>query len=342
MYELAGSTLSPMILVALTVRREFDARLVLRALVYVSLVSVAVGVLGLLGVFTYHPAGYGSIQRVGVSIQRSRLVGFHGNPNLFAGELLVPFFFLTGQLLAGRKRQRRAIWALMQLSILLIGIALSFSRGVWVGLLAGVMVFTVMARGRKLRRKFYVALAALVLAVVGLIATQPAFTEVYAENTSRMNLKSSRLDLWREWVGFGKRHPVVGFSPGTVAYLRTHGMLGRGDVPPLNTHNFLVTTFVDMGLAGVALMVILLVSALKLARGDTRPHVGQRAGWMGPFLQAAIASSVVASLFSSDMALGAWVAVGIAMSGYLSTKGPRLHPPLNATWPAGVHRGSFR
>lgn len=180
------------------------------------------------------------------------------NPNVVAG-LLTPALFLPFGLFMWLRAQRRAWRAPAMIGVGLIGVimtlilALTQSRGAYLGFLAGVMALFAMRN----RRAAWVALAVM-MGGVAVFALALPMLDINAQTYS-----SGRIEIWTRALKMIGQFPLTGvglnmFAP--VSELLYKDMLG-GKPSLFHAHNMLMQLWLDYGLFGLlaALGVMALV-----------------------------------------------------------------------------------
>jgi hypothetical protein len=312
-YSLAGQTLSPILLAAFAVRNRRELRVVLLGLVLPAIISALVGLLALLGLLDVSVQSYGSIEKIGVSVHKSRMVGFHGDPNFFAGELHLPLFWLLSIRPTGKfGLKKAATWA--SAGLLSFGVLMSVSRGAWIAVGLGFLVWALWS-GLEAGRRIQQILVATILggALFLMVQEVTQVQEIFSMNEERMNLESPRSEYWKGWILYGMARPMFGSGPGSLGYWRDHGMYNLDGRPELSTHNMVVTYFLDIGLVGVSLLFALFavsfgrIRRLWFRRRELAESVDEKA------ICAGLLAAFVSSLFLSVPMLGFQVALGVTL-----------------------------
>lgn len=195
-------------------------------------------------------------------------------PNHFAGflELLLPLA-LAG-LIAGRMKAVGRILIAYALLTMLVGMAVTMSRGGFLGAAAGLaLVLLVLAFERDYRLPALAGMGVILAVIVVMLAYSQALTTRFQRISEaelgtlngRVALWQTAREMWREhfWLGAGPGHFDVRhkeFRPDTIE--------GR----PLRAHNDYLNALADWGVAGAAVAALpwLLVLAGVLR---TLPHV---------------------------------------------------------------------
>ena len=186
-------------------------------------------------VVTRHPADQ-------YAIGHGRAIGTFILPGELAGYLIVflPVMFALARLTTDR-RLRVTAWC--ALGIGAAAFVLTFSRAGWMGLAAAIAFYAVFS-GR-IRRRY----APLIL-LGGLAAVLVVFNAHHnpAENYTR-------LSIWQAGIEIARRFPLTGVGPFDFARIYPLVRLPDGDAEAFHAHSFLLTTFAETGLLGMAAVI---------------------------------------------------------------------------------------
>ena len=202
-----------------------------------------------------------------------RFGGLAGDPNELAAQL-VPALVLCAIVAIAPGKPKIRLLAAAAAVVLLSGIAGAASRGAVVGLAAALLLAPVLLRGMRLRTFVAAgAVASLFAALVVLIAP-PALAHrlhVFSDGGT------GRTDLWRVGLGVVKDHPLTGAGAGNFPLVAPHYagkvFVRRPDLvftQPHVVHNTFLQFFVDTGLVGGVLALIIFVAAVRSAVAAAR------------------------------------------------------------------------
>ncbi len=193
----------------------------------------------------YHTVSTRDFSHFSNNLRYSGVFGYAGQNGLaaFMAELLIFLLALVSGV--------RSLWykGLVYASVLLAGycVLLCFSRGAYVGILAG-LIFLGIAKERK-----YLVVVAVLLATWQTVVPN-AVRERILMTYDGQQVESSaneRLQLWEDAFTIIPEHPILGTGFDTYRYL------GR-NADYLDTHNYYVKVTVETGLIGLGLFVYLL------------------------------------------------------------------------------------
>ncbi len=245
-----------------------------------------------------------------------------GNPNRL-GMLLASLLPLALTLAWARHRWWGYCWRIPTVLVLVLGLALTYSRGCWIGALAG-LLFSSSLAGNK---RFWLQLAATGLAVLLLAHCLPG-----AVSRARAAFKDggahipARVVFWQGALDVIGDHPLLGVGYG-VENSRTAQKLafrlhykdspGIQAPPPAHAHNVVLERLVQVGALGLLTYLwILSVSFRHLWRvharsSDPRERVLARAV-LGALVGLLVAGMFDAPLVHSRIALTFWMLLAVA------------------------------
>lgn len=195
-------------------------------------------------------------------VYRGRGSGTFTCPDHLAGflEMLLPL--ALAMVFWGKHKVLTKVFLCYAAIWLLVGIAITLSRGGWVATLVGLGVFSLALLAQR-RFRLWAAIAIALVVLAGVVfemktgAIQKRFNRDNPEDFNqqlavRLNMWRSALDVWRDhaWWGAGPGLYDEKFRP-----YRPPRLQGR----PLYAHNEYVQALADWGLAGTALLAAALV-----------------------------------------------------------------------------------
>jgi len=237
------------------------------------------------------------------------------NPNGLGAFLLMGALVSLSLALARGLSRTRRVWSAVACLVQLAGIAVTFSRGAWIGLAAGVVALVLLAY----RRYFAPLLAA---GVVAWLAMPQAFvnrlTFAFSSAYITKSLAAGRLYVWKMSLQHMAAHPWFGVGLGTFGGTAavTYGY-GR-----LWVDNFYLQLGAEGGLLLLAFFLwILLRGAKGLVKGYAMgegPYVRALcAGVFGAFVAVAVANLTASVWETLVVGVGFWFLSGLATSAAL-------------------------
>jgi O-antigen ligase len=187
-----------------------------RFLTCLSLTLASVSIVGILQV-SVCPSDPGWIPLASRFFKRcDRAHAFYSIYMTLAGVLSLGLLALLPRVLPGSRDRRW--WVGPTCAAEAVALALSYVRGAWVGVAAGVLALAVMAR-----RARWVLLAMLLGGIVILVAAAPGLRERAASIVDPADpTVRERLLIWRSAFRMVRDHPILGVGPGGVSQVYPH------------------------------------------------------------------------------------------------------------------------
>lgn len=214
------------------------------------------------------------------------------NPNDMALHLVTMLPISVGLLLSTRNQLAKLFYLGCSL-LMLGGIAVTFSRGGFLGLFcaAGVVIWKLRSRHR-----FLVVVGAVVLASALLLFAPGAIADRFSSvfDKDQGSSVSARKDDLKRSLLVTARHPLFGIGIGNYMFRSNRG---------LATHNSYTQVSSELGVAGFVLYVLFMITPLKRLRAIERRHsdtnVKTRYYYLAVCLQASLMGYMVSSFFAS-------------------------------------------
>lgn len=241
----------------------------------------------------------------------TRAYSIVNNPNGLGAFLLLGSLLAASLTLSARSRLRRLIGAGITV-VLLIGIAVTFSRGAYIGLMAGFVALVLLAYRRWIGRL-------LLAAVVGALLVPRRFWDRllfgFSSYYLQLSATNGRLYVWRIALQRMVDHPWWGVGLGTLggtsAYLAGYGRLW------IDSH------YLQLGAeGGVLLLLAFLWVLVRVGKGIVvSAHAardpmlrGVAAGVFGGFVAVCVAGLTTSVWETLVVGTGFWFLAGVASS----------------------------
>jgi putative inorganic carbon (HCO3(-)) transporter len=254
-------------------RRIEDVRWLVGAVV---LVGTAACLLALPGAGQLRP-------RYGGAVVENRAQGLFTEPNQLGSFSALVLFLACALWLGGRVRPVRAAGGLAALAAL-SALALSLSRGSWIGAATGAVVLlaTLPAARRRLLLLAPVAVAAVLVPVV----LQPDIPQLDVIGERLRTFSNPTASPWDDRPGIYREawrqiqdRPLTGFGPGGFPVASSRAESDVRTIGAFHAHNVLLTVAAEAGTPAVLLLVGLTLSvgvtalrAIKRLRSQDRPR----------------------------------------------------------------------
>ncbi|MAR07911.1 MAG: putative bicarbonate transporter, IctB family [Cyanobium sp. NAT70] len=233
-----------------------------------------------------------------------RIYGPLGNPNLLAGYLL-PIIPLAALAIIRWRGIGSRFFALVTLLLSGAATVFTYSRGGWLGLMAGsaVLILLLLLRATRQwppfwRRLLPIAILILGAALLAVAATklEPIRTRVTSLLAGRGDSSNNfRINVWLSSLEMVQDRPWLGIGPGNNAFNRMYPLYQQPKFNALSAYSVPLEILVETGLAGLIASLGLLWSAIK-------------AGLTGLRLDDAAAGAALASLAAIAALLGQGIA----------------------------------
>jgi hypothetical protein len=210
---------------------------------------------------------------------RIRWIGIFEDPNDLGLTILAftPFAIMS-VLSRGASVFRRALWTAAA-SILIYALFLTNSRGTFLGLLA-VFAWLFIRRWGLMRGALLAAAAAAVLFIAG----PSRFAEMSADEASA----SGRIDAWATGLNLLKWRPILGVGYGSFT-----------EYHQLTAHNSVVLCMSELGLTGLYVWLLFIVSGFEEMIIVQRRSIGTRFAFYAEAMQLSLIGFFTAAFFLS-------------------------------------------
>ncbi|MBE7382698.1 MAG: putative bicarbonate transporter, IctB family [Leptolyngbya sp. SIO1E4] len=198
----------------------------------------------------------------------TRVYSYLGNPNLLAG-YLVPAVMLSGAAIFAWPRWTPKLLAVVALLANTACLVLTFSRGGWLGFVAGGFALLVLLvqflsiRFDSFWRRWALpvmiggAATFLVLAIAALEPLRDRVMSIFAVRSDSSN--NFRINVWMAVLDMIKAHPILGIGPGNDAFNKIYPIYQRPRYTALSAYSVILEIAVEAGLLGLTIFLWLLM-----------------------------------------------------------------------------------
>jgi O-antigen ligase len=223
--------------------------------------------------------------------------------------------------------RRIACWLLSL--VMALGLVLSFTRGAWIGVFAGLAVAAIIARHRLLLLGLAGAAVAGFVAIVGLSSAGIDRIRSMFDFTTQDNTGVARGQIWGAALHILRDHPVMGIGQDQFIYQDpSYGVPQLRFFQTSHPHNWVLDFWLRLGLPGLLWILAALVWFFREAGGLWQRHKGTALGALALGLVASMVDFAVHGLldmayFTMDLAVTFWLSMGVLVVVRRETRGDR-------------------
>ena len=230
----------------------------------------------------------------------TRVYSYLGNPNLLAG-YLVPAVMLSGAAVFAWSRWTPKLLAIVALLVNTACLVLTFSRGGWLGFVAGGFALLVLLvqfwsiRFNPFWQRWALPLlmggsvAFLMLAVSALAPLRDRVMSIFAGRSDSSN--NFRINVWIAVIDMIKDRPFLGIGPGNDAFNKVYPLYQQPRYTALSAYSVILEIAVEAGLIGLAIFFWLLTVTFGQGWRQLQ-HLREQQSRQGYWLIAALATMV--------------------------------------------------
>ncbi|MEM6839911.1 MAG: IctB family putative bicarbonate transporter [Cyanobacteria bacterium P01_C01_bin.120] len=197
----------------------------------------------------------------------TRVYSYLGNPNLLAG-YLIPAVMLSGAAVFAWPRWTPKLLAILSTLVNTACLVLTFSRGGWLGFVAGGFALLVLLvqfwsiRFTPFWRRWAIptllggSAAFLLVAIAGLDPLRDRVMTIFAGRSDSSN--NFRINVWMAVIDMIKARPILGIGPGNDAFNQVYPLFQRPRYTALSAYSIFLEIAVEAGLIGLGMFCWLL------------------------------------------------------------------------------------
>ncbi len=228
----------------------------------------------------------------------TRVYSYLGNPNLLAG-YLIPAVMLSGAAIFAWSRWMPKALAVVLALTHTACLVLTFSRGGWLGFIAGSFVLLVLlvqfwsVRFTAFWQRW--ALPVLVggsaaFVVLAVVAVDPLRDRVMSMFVGRQDSSNNfRINVWAGVLDMIRDRPILGIGPGNDAFNKVYPLYQRPRYTALSAYSVFLEIAVEAGLVGLAAFLWLMVVVFGQGWRQLQ-HLREQQSVQGYWLIAALAA----------------------------------------------------
>lgn len=282
--------------------------------IFLVIVAVAVSIHGIYQLVQGVPMGSGWVDPARNPNIKTRVYATFENPNLLAEYLIMMFPVSIALFFYNRNLIKKIIFGISS-GVILISIAFTYSRGGWIGLFIGTLVFLLLVNRKAL-------LALIPVGMVGILFLPSTIIQRFMtignlQDTSsfyRLNLWTKSVDIikdfWYSGIGIG----YIPFQKITPMYIKT--------MAPYHIHNVFLQTAIEMGIIGVTVFILLIFTLFKMgikivSKSESRFVSILMAGYIASLASILTHGMVEHIFFNPKIIMTFWLMVGISINYYV-------------------------
>ncbi|MBM0743373.1 IctB family putative bicarbonate transporter [Phormidium sp. CLA17] len=236
----------------------------------------------------------------------TRVYSYLGNPNLLAGYLIPAIAFSVAAVFVWQSWMQKALAAVMVV-VNSVCLALTFSRGGWIGIVVAVGVLLLLLAHwwsiylPRFWRRWALPIvlgSAAVVVILAMLVVEPLRDRVGSMFAGRGDSSNNfRINVWLAVIEMIKDHPIWGIGPGNVAFNKIYPLYMKARYSALSAYSILLEVILEAGIIGFTCFVWLLTvtiaqgwDAIQRLRQASDSHRDRFTNRDGLWLIAAIAS----------------------------------------------------
>ncbi|MCY4236010.1 MAG: IctB family putative bicarbonate transporter [Cyanobacteria bacterium MAG CAR2_bin_4] len=268
-----------------------------------------------------------------------RLYGSLGNPNLLGGYLVPVIPLAMGAALHWRSWPSR-LFAAVTGGLAALALALTYSRGAWLGLGAGLACFVLLwgwfalprLRGRR-QAVFWILVVAALMGVVTLSGLlEPLQVRLLSALAGRGDSSINfRINVWMAAWRMAQDYALTGIGPGQDAFNRIYPLYQQPLFNALSAYSMPLELAVELGVAGLLAGIAIFCHALQMGLRQLKAAVATKeaGGWLQISVMAAVVGlgthGLVDTIFlRPEVQLTWWLCIA-----FLATSQQPPRPPVN-------------
>jgi len=246
------------------------------------LLSLVGGVVSIYGLAQF--TGFDPISWPGQQFELWRSFSTFGNPDMLGGFLALAFPTALASYLDAEGAKDSTLYGIA-FTLITACLLTSYTRGAWLGAVAGILVFALLVgRFVLLSPRKLAVIAAVFVITFGSIAF---YSGTRAHNTNLLERISStsqisegsagsRLEIWKAALRATEERPLLGFGPDTFNLLSQryetvrYVKIVQGNSTADNAHNYFLQLAATVGIPAAICFIVFICAALFFARNSIR------------------------------------------------------------------------
>lgn len=216
------------------------------------------------------------------------------NPNVLGEYILLVIPVCVGLMWERRKKLSKALYAAVA-GLMFLTLILTFSRGCWIGFIITAGIFVTFVCGKMW------GLALIALPFVPMLIPESIINRFVSVGDMTDSSTSYRVFIWFGTFGMLKDFWASGIGPGTKAFQSVYPFYSYSGVVAPHSHNMFLQVFVESGIVGISIFLILLFMFFKkMASGyQATSKKGSKLGAMIVAIAAGVLGFCVQGMFDN-------------------------------------------
>jgi O-antigen ligase len=184
-----------------------------------------------------------------------------------------------------------------------LAVVLTWSRGIWVGLVIGLAVVLLLGRNLLYRRRTHALFAFTSFSAVALIGVATtSLSESLEQKIGNTSTVYGRVATWRLAVETGLSSPILGTGMNNMrVVLAKEGAEYAGKHSFPRVHNSFLQIFAEQGALGLFLFLAMIASILRLGMKIRSRAIYPREKWRGVAVLAVMLAYLTPAMFASTI-----------------------------------------
>lgn len=188
---------------------------------------------------------------------KTRVYSTLDNPNVLGQFLILTIPLCIACMLSAKKLLSKLIYLAIT-AVAAACLAFTWSRGAWVGVVLAIAVFFL------LKDKRWIAVGVLAIAIMPFVLPESIMSRLLSIGNTGDSSTSYRVSVWIGSIRLIRDFWATGIGLGSEAFLEIYPSYALGGANfALHSHNFYLQWIVDMGIAGLIVYFMILLTAVK-------------------------------------------------------------------------------
>lgn len=222
----------------------------------------------------------------------TRVSGTFDNPNVM-GEYLLLVIPIALTYVFNLKGVLKKLIALAIVGIMAVSLALTYSRGCYLGLIAGVGIFLLLINIR------FILLFLAGIIALPFVAPQSIMNRLTSIGNTKDSSTSYRISIWKGAIDMLKDYWYRPIGQGTTAFNSLYPLYSYSGVGAEHTHNLFLQLFIETGLLGIVSFILCLFKYFQYLLNGLKNSINKKISVILIAFVSGISGFIVQSLFDN-------------------------------------------